>query len=209
MGLMCFLCYTVIPLYLISGWIMRNGVVRKSDFPTRPRMNVSRKVMLLAFTASIVITGVRVDQQKEAEGIPIPEATVHYPHGNLEKLKDGITKITTDNHLIYVKPIAEFFSGEHTPLMCWKGSGYVFNGIKEIVVNGSEIYCGKLVRDKEELYTAWWYTNGEVQTIAQLNWRMRMLKGENFCLVNITARDQSTLLAGINDIFTTAPLTFD
>jgi exosortase N len=208
MGLLCFLCYTVIPLYLISGWIMRNGVVAEPPSPARPKTNVFRKVAVLMLAAGIVITGVRVDQQKEGE-IPMQEVTVYYPHGNLEKLNDGITKIATDNHLIYVKPIPEFFSGEHTPLMCWKGSGYVFNGIKEIVVDGSEIYYGKLVRDKEELYTAWWYTNGEIQTIAQLNWRMRMLKGEKFCLINITARDQNTLLAGINNIINNTPLVFE
>jgi hypothetical protein len=69
-------------------------------------------------------------------------------------------------------------------------------------------YKGTLVRDGALLHTAWWYSNGRVNTISQLDWRMRMLKGEaNFCLVNVTSEDEQTLIESINSMFTTDLLT--
>lgn len=86
--------------------------------------------------------------------------------------------------------------------MCWKGSGYALSGVKEVAVNGKIIYAGKLSKQTDELFTAWWYSNGKVQTINQFDWRTRMLKGEDkFCLVNMTAKDEKTLLSSIASVF--------
>jgi len=92
--------------------------------------------------------------------------------------------------------------GEHTPLLCWKGSGYKFKSIKEIIINGNKIYSGQLIKPGSQLYTAWWYYNGEIQTIDQLDWRIRMIKGEEkFCLINVTAKDEISLNKNLNLIF--------
>jgi hypothetical protein len=46
-----------------------------------------------------------------------------------------------------------------------------------------------------------------VETISQLDWRMRMLKGEpKFCLVNVTAEDEITLMNSIKAMFLTNEL---
>jgi hypothetical protein len=106
-----------------------------------------------------------------------------------------------------VKTIPEFFTGEHTPLMCWKGSGYEFSGVTTMAVAGVRVYKGILVKDDSTLYTAWWYSNGPVKTVSQFDWRMRMLKGESkFCLVNVTARDEQTLMESLRSMFTTNPI---
>jgi exosortase N len=107
-----------------------------------------------------------------------------------------------DKVLIYVKPIPEFFTGEHTPLICWKGSGYEFRGIVKTSVDANEIYIGRLEKGNEVLFTAWWYSNGIVSTIDQWDWRSRMLVGEDrFCLINVTAASQQILLENIKSIF--------
>jgi exosortase N len=131
-------------------------------------------------------------------------AEVQFGNVKPEKLKDGVSKISTDDLLIYVKTIPEFFTGEHTPLLCWRGSGYEFSGITTTTVNGVTIYKGTLVQKGKSLHTAWWYSNGAVQTISQLDWRLRMLKGEpDFCLVNVTAEDEKTLMESVTSMFTT------
>ena len=110
-------------------------------------------------------------------------------------MKDGITKLYNDEALIYIKPIPEFFSSEHTPLYCWRGTGYKFESIRLTIINGCEVYTGQLTKPGHTLQTAWWYSNGEAQTVDQLNWRIRMLKGESrFCVVNVTADSEDVLL---------------
>jgi exosortase N len=123
-------------------------------------------------------------------------------------MEGGVTKMFNENILVYVKPIPEFFTGEHTPLICWKGSGYHFEGIKKSTINGREIYTGNLVKPGAKLFTAWWYENGSTSTIDQLNWRMRMLRGEkDFCLINVTAENESALVAHLQSMFRDNPLT--
>jgi hypothetical protein len=96
--------------------------------------------------------------------------------------------------LVYIKPIPEFFTGEHTPLMCWKGSGYDFKSIQKQRVEEREIYTGLLARNQEILHTAWWYSDGEMETIDQFTWRGRMLtNNRKFCLVNVTAPTEALL----------------
>ena len=104
--------------------------------------------------------------------------------------------------LVYVKPIPEFFTGEHTPLLCWKGSGYEFRSIKKTLVAGREIYVGQMEKQGEKLFTAWWYANGKTLTIDQWEWRLRMLKGEEkFCLINVTSKNEKSLTENVTSIF--------
>jgi exosortase N len=132
----------------------------------------------------------------------IPYAKVQLKEMVPQQMDGGMTKLLNKDILIYVKPIPEFFSGEHTPLICWKGSGYEFNGIQKENIANHEIYHGVLQRNKEVLHTAWWYFNGEVTTIDQLKWRSMMMTGhKRFCLINVTAKDQATLSHNIKLIF--------
>ena len=38
--------------------------------------------------------------------------------------KDGIIKYENSEILVYLKPIPGFYAAEHSPLICWQGSGY-------------------------------------------------------------------------------------
>ncbi len=77
-------------------------------------------------------------------------------------------------------------------------SGYTFGQVKSMLINDIEIYTGVLKKGSETLQTAWWYDNGQTQTVSQTEWRTAILKGEpNFNLVNITAADTATLYKNI------------
>jgi hypothetical protein len=94
--------------------------------------------------------------------------------------------------------------------MCWGGSGFEFSSITTTTVANVTIYTGMLIKDGKRLHTAWWYTNGEIKTISQLDWRLRMLKGEpNFSLINVTADDGETLMKSVHSMFTTDPIVID
>ena len=107
-----------------------------------------------------------------------------------------------DSLLVYVKSIPGWYSTEHTPLICWRGSGYEFGKVWEQKASGTACYAGVLEKKGEpSLYTAWWFDNGQEQTIAQARWRWLDAGGApGFSLVNVTARDRQTLENQINQM---------
>jgi len=200
-GVLCLIGYVVIPLYFVSRlFIKKFGRPALSMEESRP-LTLFRKSLLVICAIAIVATGIHVNMQR-LEPVQITHVTIEPENFSVSKMEQGITKLYNDEMLVYVKPIPEFFTGEHTPLLCWKGSGFEFRGVKKVMVDGKEIYCGRLEKPGETLFTAWWYDNGEIVTIDQWNWRVRMLKRENkFSLINVTARAESTLLKNVKQIF--------
>lgn len=204
-GILCLIVYVVVPLHFLSAWLVRRYGKPKNDKISQQESSRSSIILMVILPLAVFFTGIAIEGRPAWEA---GHADVHFEGAKPERLNDGITKIVTNDLLIYVKTIPEFFTGEHTPLMCWRGSGYEFVGIETATVAAVSIYKGTLVKDGKVLHTAWWYSNGEIKTISQLDWRMRMLKGEaDFCLVNVTAEEEQTLMQVINTMFTTNPLT--
>lgn len=204
-GVLCLILYVVIPLHFISAWLVHKFGKPKTHSISEQSFTYTKIAFLVILPIVILVTGTTLENIRQASSTE--HADISFGNSKPERLSDGISKISTDDLLIYVKAIPEFFTGEHTPLMCWKGSGYEFSGITTTTVEGRTIYKGTLVKDRKSLHTAWWYSNGQVQTISQLDWRMRMLKGEaSFCLVNITAENEQTLMSSIRSMFSTNEL---
>ncbi len=113
----------------------------------------------------------------------------------INRLQDGVIQYKHDSLLVYVKPIRGFYSTEHTPLICWQGSGYTFGKIWEQKIGNILCYAGTLEKPGGPvLYTAWWFDNGQEQTISQARWRWLDAGGApGFSLVNVTASDKQTL----------------
>lgn len=205
-GIICLIAYVLIPLHFFSAWLVRKYGKPKGDKVSQQDFSRSSVMLMVVLPLTVLFAGITIEARRPASSSG--HARVYFDGAKPEQLNDGITKVATNDLLIYVKVIPEFFTGEHTPLMCWKGSGYEFAGIETATVAAATIYKGTLVKDGKTLHTAWWYSNGEIKTISQLDWRMRMLKGEpDFCLVNVTAKEEQTLLKAINTMFTTTPLT--
>lgn len=200
-GILCLILYVMVPLYFLS-----RGMVKKLGKQVRrveqgPVVSTSRKSIMATLAVLIIMIGVHIDIKKNSPS-GVLHANVELPNVQVVKMKEGITKMHNEKILVYVKPIPEFFTGEHTPLLCWKGSGYEFRSIKKTFVAGNQIYCGQLEKPGERLFTAWWYSNGKTLTIDQWDWRAKMLRGEEkFCLINVTAKDEKTLIANVKLIF--------
>ncbi|MDX1913318.1 MAG: exosortase N [Saprospiraceae bacterium] len=107
----------------------------------------------------------------------------------------GITKYVNGALLIYIKPVRGWYDTEHTPLICWKGSGYVFGQVQERWMGGTNYYMGVLQKKgAPDYFTAWWFDNGRRRTVSQAGWRWLDMCGEGgFSLVNVTASDPETL----------------
>ena len=118
----------------------------------------------------------------------------------------GVTKLVSPETLVYIKPIPAFFNAEHSPTICWKGSGYNFEQVREETISGKMLYSGRLKKGNEELFTAWWYQFDNRYTINQWEWRVDMLKHDaHYSLVNVTAASRESLEKELAAIFRSNP----
>ena len=118
----------------------------------------------------------------------------------IQKIAGRITY--TNRHMI-----PGFYSADHNPMICWKGSGYEFVQVQEQVVNGTKMYTARLQNKTELLYTAWWYDNGQKRTVNQLAWRWDALKrNTNYSVVNVTAASKEHLDREVKKIQDNNPL---
>jgi exosortase N len=193
-GILCLLLYVVIPLhYLSKALIHRLGKADSNAPPTPLYIPTFHKIVLLTIMTMVVVTGMQINSLRTSSN-EVAHVSVAFPGVMKQQMDQGITKIYNEDLLVYLKPIPEFFTGEHTPLLCWKGSGFEFNNVRKKRIAGNELYVGTLEKPGERLFTAWWYNNGKTSTLEQWDWRMRMLRGEdNFCLINVTAKDEIVL----------------
>ena len=118
---------------------------------------VTQRRQFILFTYQMVV-GFTITPGKATATIPY--ADVELSGMTPVNMEGGITKLLSDDLLIYVKPIPEFFTSEHTPLLCWKGSGYSFKNVDKVFFGRHQFYQGILIKGVDILYTAWWYTNG-------------------------------------------------
>ncbi|RRB04526.1 exosortase N [Larkinella rosea] len=178
-GIACLVVYLLIPL----TW----GLPRLYERVGKPRPPVlglgwTRLAMLYGLMG---LAGFGVVQRSQ----PNSSVTFPIPAGYTKKqLENGFSQYSKTGSLVYIKPVRTAYSAEHSPAVCWRGSGYEFGKIEEELIGGHRVYSGTLQRGRERLYTAWWFTNGTCRTISQFDFRWRMLRGEPaFGLVNVTA----------------------
>ena len=110
-------------------------------------------------------------------------------------LPNGICQFSNDSFLIYVKPLNSFYTTEHSPMICWRGSGFVFKQIEQKRIGKADIYTGILTKGDSTIHAAWWFENerGE-RTIEQSRWRWSVFtEGAHFRLVNVNAVDSAAL----------------
>ena len=199
-GVLCLLLYVMMPLYYLAKTLVQRFGRPFEQMAAQTNAPVRSRLLLAAL--GILVLSMSFTVRPEGAESSIPHAFVKFKDAKGVELNGGITKLTTDDLLIYVKTIPEFFTGEHTPLLCWRGSGYQFKSIRKERMGQHEIYKGVLSRGQEKLYTAWWYTNGDLVTIDQWVWRGRMAKEkERFALVNVTAKDEILLDRSLGKIF--------
>lgn len=199
-GIACMIFYTMVPLYFMAKGLIRWKGTHFLKGESERKVVPARTITVLTLiTLTIVLTGFAIDPVRTEN--EEHHARVSMAGMQLTEIERGITKLTNDDLLIYIKPIPEFFTGEHTPVICWKGSGFAFKQIRKDTIAGKEIFTGVLIKENVQLHTAWWYTNGKISTIDQLTWRSNMLTtGGNFCLVNVTASDENILHQKLEEI---------
>lgn len=191
-GILCLLIYVIIPAYFIvkkSG--SREIAVTK---PRKIRKLTTRKMIIHLLLLAAIITGKLATPEKQPMVITSALPDIELAGFTKSIIDKEVVKYEKSGVLIYIKPIRFFYGTDHNPMICWKGSGYEFKRIKEVKISGHPVYKAVLEKGTERLYSAWWYDNGNYQTINQTDWRWKAFKGEKFNLVNLTCSSEKELL---------------
>ncbi len=192
-GIICMLLVAIFPFTLLSGRL--SMFIKSNDTKKRYDNNESKPYIALVFPTLIFcfIIGFWVENPTKLE----VKETIFKNNGQYKttKLKFGVTKLNNDSILIYEKPLKAFYSAEHSPMICWKGSGFIFEEISTLTINKVDYYYAKLINEKKQtLHTAWWFQSKSLRTIDQLEWRSNNFKTKNnFSLINVTTEKKSTL----------------
>ncbi len=222
LGLVFLGVYVLLPLLpLIRFATRRNGklmpggasaeVNRASSWTGKPRPDISRPVprsrRLLAANA-IVCTSmiILVLPSLSAKKPAPPSADDAVPGYTVHRRENSILQLDNSRSLVYIKPIPGFYYTDHTPTICWQGSGYTFTAVRETTVGGIAVFQGELEKDHQKLYTAWWYDDGIHQTTGPFSWRWDLIRGApDYSVINITTATPEDLEAEVTRTLKTHP----
>ncbi|MGX5687608.1 exosortase N [Arcticibacter tournemirensis] len=189
-GIVCLLVYIIIPIALLTKWIIKqNG----KDASYSPKgygdKHVPGFIHILLFLIVLYVSTHLSTMDKLNKTSPVVQLQGY----NRKIMENNILKFENNKALIYYKP-STFYTPDHDPRICWQGSGYEFHYIKKTAILNCEVYTGVLSKGKDRIYSAWWFDSGKTRTINQLEWRWKALKrDEDFYLVNVNAQTKDDL----------------
>ncbi len=191
-GLLCFGVYVLLPLAWSVWWTVRRaGKDQAGAAPVagRKRWPLPHSILMPLLTAGVSVVLLRDPPPAQAGAVSA------VPGYTAQAYAPGIVQLESPQALVYLKTVQGFFFTDHNPLLCWTGSGYVFDALREEQWAGVPVFTGTLRRDTERLYTAWWYDDGRgYRTVSQTAWRWRAARtGGTFTIVNVTAADEEAL----------------
>jgi exosortase N len=194
-GLACLLVYIILPAGFLIRKLVKSGQPvtlnpGQKEYAVSPWWNVALIVALFVCVSQVNNSG----EQGVLVELPAKDGY------QSRRLESGVFQLNSSARLVYIKPIKNFYSIEHNPMICWQGSGYVFQEIAVGNSTGRDIYFSTLERGKDRLFTAWWYESGKTRTISQAEWRRDALfNAEAYALVNITCATRQELDAAIRE----------
>ncbi|GAB3722609.1 exosortase N [Spirosoma lituiforme] len=192
-GLVCVVVYAWLPAWFVARWLLLRfgnsspGPERGPAWGWQPIWGTA----ILVLGIGLLVMASRSD--KPATDLcqrvqTLPVGWRGYESGcSCKTLPSGIMQLAKPGVLIYLKPQPDWFSADHSPMTCWRGSGYELRRVHETTLDGHPAYVGELSKHGKTLYSAWWFSSGKTTTISQLTLRRTMLQTkENFFLINVT-----------------------
>ncbi len=197
-GLCSMVAFVFVPLYFLLPIILRYFSKPDSDEnvirPINSQLRNSSIFVLLVglFIANQVHPNIQkevLDEQTRSVNLAGYEKEILQFPNDLE-----VVALKSEQHLIYIKSQYPYRISNHSPLICWQGSGHEIKNERVLEVNQHLVFTAELISENDSYYTAWWYDNGKYKTIGNTDWRWKLMKGEpSFRLVNVSAKDFSQL----------------
>ncbi len=183
-GVLCLLFYTLLPLYFI---IIKSKTIKRHNRPIFISSKLKGVISVLILGLLIFIQ-IKDPKRSEKEPIANQEALSRYPFENKSVVMDNIIKVEEEDYLMYIKPALSFYSSDHSPMICWRGSGYKLSKEQTTTINGQKIFFGELNKGNDKLYSFWWYQCKNHSTTSQLNWRLyNLTQRDNVDLINVVS----------------------
>ncbi|MBN8823587.1 MULTISPECIES: exosortase N [unclassified Spirosoma] len=196
-GLVCVGVYTWGPSWWMASMLVKRHGKSDSAYAYTPTSNTMLKsagwsVCLLAFGIGfrMLTTSHTTPATDWCRSLQRTDTSWHRYTADChcKPLQNGFVQLAKPGLLIYIKPQTDWISADHSPMVCWLGSGYELRHVREILFNGHPAYAGELQKKGQILHTVWWFSNGAIVTTSQLNMRAAMINGTTgFVLVNITS----------------------
>lgn len=198
-GIICFVIYTLIPMF----WLIPKIFNRFGKTATiKSNINQHKWLEYLLFISIISFGIYTIKNMDNIKATAVQNPTLNFnalKNYNTIIVEHEVVKYNDAQHLVYVKPMKAFYSSEHNPLFCWTGCGYLMKEFEEKKIKNHPIYFGKMYKGNDEIYTAWYYTDGNKITNSQWLWRWNALKDrKNYFLINISANSEIELNKIIN-----------
>lgn len=193
-GILCFGFYYILPMYFITKWIIKKD--KNTYIVSNDKKTVNRSfslVMTLSLIATMAYLNFNRDNYRNNDSDQ-KSNKIEMTGFNKTITENNVVKFKNDDALIYIKPSCHVLGPDHSPTICWRGSGYEFINIKAQQIGTYEYYRAELKKEDEILQTAWWFDNGKDKTISQLDWRWKTATGdEPYRLINITTVSKKEL----------------
>ncbi|MEM1320317.1 MAG: exosortase N [Bacteroidota bacterium] len=190
-GLLSLLLYVWLPFYFFTGFWWKAEKERSPEWRGQPlswrSWGLSGLLLLLAIGG-----GRQFGQPLQMEDARL--AAFRPADFEASLTTNGVLQLKRSDALIYVKPPVKPWQGSHDPRICWRGSGYDFARVEKVRLAGGEVYKGELVKGEERIYSAWWYDDGEAQTVEEWDWRWNSWwRGRSYYLINVNTAEESCL----------------
>lgn len=191
-GIVCLIIYVLLPLWFVSGFFYQRFASPLLEQKAPVQKDYARLINTAIVALFIIVVYISKMHTYEKTYMPTCCSISGYEKSITT---NEVIRFENKEALIYVKPVMSFYGTEHTPMVCWVGSGYSFVQVKRIICNSKEIYTGKLIKGKDSIYCSWWFDNGMNKTIRQLEWRLDVMKGaDTYSLINVNATDEKKML---------------
>jgi exosortase N len=192
-GIISVIVYIILPITIFIKWHFKNQIIENHNVRYVFSEVFSSKYLVLGISYGFLLV-MPYFLTKQPDILTRESKQILQTSLQKKILPNDIIQYHDDKILIYQKFLKNFYSIEHSPLICWKGSGYMFQQVKKRKINDIEIWAGILKKDQHQLYTVWWMDNGEKQSIHLWNWRWDWFKNQKpYYLLNITANTEKEL----------------
>jgi exosortase N len=198
-GLACLFLYVMLPVAIVSKFIVKRfgKPVTHSSQDFVNKVNWTKHFLVFGLVVSAGVYVSFADSFSRFENLGDKEI----PGYKLSLAQPGIVKLENERSLVYVKFIRGFYDSDHNPTICWKGSGYEFTHVQQKKLSGFVLNTAILKKGKDQLYTAWWYSNGKDHTADPFSWRYNAVRtGTTYAVVNVSAANQKDLENELNRV---------
>lgn len=186
LGILALFIYVALPIYGLSYCLIRQKwACHAGNYTSSYRQSQSPLWLWIALLGmgALSLKQTFPQENRAMPDLRPPKSIVG--NKSVERLASGIWKSVDDNgRLWYFKGPLKGYKSDHSPMVCWKGSGYKLSWIR---VSQQE-YQGELHKEEGRLHTRWWYQDVEAKTktCQQWEWRIGSLLGREYWLVNVT-----------------------